>query len=463
MIKKTLLFFLLFFLFPLIGGFRVWAIGTPQLAPTDCIDGAWTSCSSAFDDDNIYTQIELDYPNPASTSAEFFDFPSFYLPGNATIDGIQIEIVGYTSNSSAGRQIWVELSKDNGATWQTNSVDNDLMWINPDTSATIHTYYTGTDNVNFNLYNWSYDDFNNGNLRIRLGANDNQLTTFYVDYINVVVRYDIPNSSLHIDSSEASASGQFVLLDLSGTTSTVSALMQCNIGLFEKCTKSGYAGYTSTTPVAHILLDGINKPTETKDLGGGYYIGRGWGGTSSNWWADNVAVPYNPGYECSYPWSIICTDGVGEPLIDDYSTNPTMIATPSAGLTETEYTEPEPTNPLAWVVWKIKQTLIELFIPHDETILQQSQYFQSLLATKAPTAYVTAVLSLDWTTAQQATAPPTIHIELSHTEGGIIPDIHWEAPDFFISAMSTIRSALLVVLWLSFVLYIVVRIRSGLV
>jgi hypothetical protein len=458
MFRKTLLIIFLLLFSPLHG---VFAVGTVELYGSACTGGPWGNCTNLFASDGNFSSFNESYPNPNNPYMTIGGFGNFGIPSNATITDVEVEITGYTSNNSNGRQLWIELSKDNGNTWQTNSVANDLMWINPPTSSTLHTYITNSNSTNFNNYHWQYSDFNNTNqLLVKVGSYNNQQTTFYVDYLKLHIRYDIPNSWLHVVSATASPSAQFVSLNLEGTTATVSSTMQCTVSLLEQCTRQGYASKTSDTAIAHILLDGLNTSTTTNDLGGGYYKAFGWGGTDNSWVANNVHVPYNPNFECSYPYSIICSDNHELAYIDDYSRNNTLIATPPANLTNTSLTEPEPTNPLSWVVWKGRQTLIDLFIPHDNLIMQQKDYISQLVQTKAPIAYGNAVLALNWTSSQNSTATPTIHIALAHTEGGVIPDINWSAPTFFVTAMATLRGALQVVLWMSFVLYIIIRVRG---
>jgi hypothetical protein len=149
----------------------------------------WTDPGNAYVSDNSYTTITVPYPNPQYTGQAYDGFGSFNIPIGAAITSVSVEIKAYTSNSSPGRQLVINLSRD-GNTWQSNAVNNDLMWINPNEYiAAVHTYTTDLSSVGFTGYGWTPDDFNSGDFLVDIFANDNQSTTFSVDYIKVKVGY----------------------------------------------------------------------------------------------------------------------------------------------------------------------------------------------------------------------------------------------------------------------------------
>ena len=451
MYKKTIFIFLLFFLFPLTG---VFASDSPAV-PSQCDGGLnnFGNCTSSFVSDNVYASKTLTGSDRLVVSGF-----NFNIPLDATINKFAVWIEGYRSGGSGTQEFLTLLTKNSvlnyfgtysGGCYSSMNIDINTSEQDNSTEFLKTCYST----------NITPQDVNDSTFALRLDASNSNASTYYVDRVILNINYTPNYSRLNIDSATASPSGQFVSMNLSGTTSTVSATMQCSIRMLERCTKSGYASKISSSSVATIFLDALYTEQKTVDIGGGFYKGYNWGGTDPTWIADNIHVPYNAGWSCDYPYSSVCTDN-GETFLDDFTSNPLMIATPSAGLTNTEITEPEPTNPLAWVVWKIRQTAIELFIPHDEVLRQYNQYMTGLVQTKAPLAYGNAVLALNWSSGSISSSAPTLHIPLTANAGGIIPDINWIAPAFFTTAMGYFRGALNIVLWLSFILYIIVRVRG---
>lgn len=150
----------------------------------------WTDPTKLYVADNDYGYHDVTYPNSQYTGQSYAGFGSFNIPEDATITGISIETKGYTSNTSAGRQLVIRLTRDGFATWQQNSTNNDLMWLNPQTFiGQSHTYTTDNGAVNFTPYNWTPGDFNNDNFSLEIYANDNQNTRFSVDFLRVIVSY----------------------------------------------------------------------------------------------------------------------------------------------------------------------------------------------------------------------------------------------------------------------------------
>jgi hypothetical protein len=150
----------------------------------------WTDPGKLYVADNDYGFIDVSYPNSQYTGQSYMGFSPFNIPENSQITGITIETKGFTSNTSAGRQLVLRLTRDGYTTSQNSSVNNDLMWINPSTYVGVeHTYTTDSGATNFVSYNWLPEDFNSGNFALEIFANDNQATRFSVDYIRVKVSY----------------------------------------------------------------------------------------------------------------------------------------------------------------------------------------------------------------------------------------------------------------------------------
>lgn len=455
MIQRILFLLVAFVFLPPQG---VFATGTVMLFPTQCSTPSWANCAYLGADDTNYATVTQPYPNFDDWWMEQYGFGDWGVPTNSAITGIEISTVAKSSQQATPRQLTLALSKDGGATWQINGVNNDLLWINPPTTLTSHTYDTNKYNSTaFNNYGWQASDFGtSNNFRVKIMPAVNQTTTWTVDYISVVIRYETWSNTINLDNAVASPSGQYVSYDLSGSTSTSSATMKCTLSFHESCVTETGISWNPSQAIATILLDGASSQSGTIDLGGGVYKGYNWGFNDNTWIADDVRFPYHPKHACDYPMDTLCTDG--DQVIIDIK-NSGQFSAP-IGLMGESYTEPEPTSPLAWVVWKAKQTLTELFIPHEDIITQQKTYLYQLISTKAPIAYVQSALALDWSSGQMSTSTPTIHIALASNANGIIPDINWTAPEFFKGTMSTLRTGLSIVLWMSFVLYIVIKLRT---
>lgn len=433
----------------------VFAASTPALGVSSCTGTNWTNCSNAFTEDGSYGSVYVDDIQDDTVS---YGVTGLSIPNGSTITGITLREKGKFSGGGGTCQKMAAFSKDGGSTWQTNSVGNDLQVFGCNGTLAFTTWTTNSSYANFNSYNWSATDFGS-NFRILIGYNVTVPQTRQADYVDVYVSYEPPQNSLQIATASASPVNGYASISFTGTTTQHSEQMLCDVALMERCSKSGYATINSSVAIAHIKLDGSYRENTTVDLGAGYYKGYGWG-IDNSWVADNVHVPYHDGYVCDYPMYLTCQTNRVIDFQEGYDTNSNLVATPSSTLMNQSISTPEPTDPLAWLAWKIRETFIELFYPHDSITTQLGQYKDELLATKAPFAYAKAVFDLDWNNTAESTASPTIHIALASNGGGILPDINWTPPAFFEDGMALLRNAFIVVLWANFVLYIVVRART---
>jgi hypothetical protein len=153
----------------------------------------WTNGVNLGADDAEYSDINLVYPwdqwhNHETTS----NYALSGIPNNAVITGIDVQIKGYATGDYTAHNIGVYLSRDLMATYQVNSVSNDLLWLNVPSTPTIHTFSTNSNSSQFNSYNWQASDLNNNpNFSISLYADENNTHHFYVDYIKVRVNYSV--------------------------------------------------------------------------------------------------------------------------------------------------------------------------------------------------------------------------------------------------------------------------------
>jgi hypothetical protein len=152
----------------------------------------WTNGVNLGAIDAQYADINLAYPftqwhNHETTSG----YNITGIPDNATITGIDVEVRGYATGDFTAHNIGIYLSRDKMATYQANGSNNDLLWITVPSSPTTHTFSTST-SPQFTNYHWTPADFNNNsNFSVSLYADENNQHHFYVDYIKVMVKYEV--------------------------------------------------------------------------------------------------------------------------------------------------------------------------------------------------------------------------------------------------------------------------------
>ena len=430
--------------------------GSPMTTGTGCGSpyADFSNCTSLYDSDSSYST----YTRSSADGRVSVSGYDFFLSGNATITDVKIYLKGYATGG-AYNAILLNISKTGDANYFGNISGSCSANYTAVLSGSNTEYYATLPVSCWPSHTFSPADFGT-DFAVNLNTSTNGTPVYFIDSVKTEIRYTLPPNTIQVDSATASPSGQYVALNLSGSTSTHSADMQCDIGLFEKCSKEGYAGWVSATPVTHIKLDGSYTGSSTIATEYGAYTAHGWG-NSADWSVEGVRVPYNAGYECTYPYSIYCTVDHRVIFSSSYGDNPALVATPSSGLSAVNYSEPEPSNPLAWVVWKLRQTAFELFVPHSDYVQQGKELLQENVESRAPFAYVNAALSLDWSgNAPTATAAPTIVFPVTNTGGGVLSDVSVPFPSILVSALGTIRGAFNIMLWLLFIVYLIIRIRS---
>lgn len=467
MLKYKLIILLLFFAFlgylPNLNGVLAFETNWVTFSSCGTPYDAFSNCANMATDDGQNSLLNYVYPNGGGfySYTSTTGYPNFNIPFNATIDSITVEIEGAVSPIVYdARNFHIYLSRDNFLTYMSPPADNSLTWVQVPFTYTTHTFTTNSSSSQWQAYNWQAGDFDFLNsFAVAIGASANASKTFGVDYLKVKISYSAPTSSITLGNSEASPSGQFLNLDLTGETATVSSNMNCAIRLLQYCSKSGYAMYKSDSSVATIFLDSQYTGTETIDIGGGFYKAFDWGGSDNTWVANNIHVPYMPGWSCTYPYSISCVVDGTEVYYDDYTNNSSLIIEPPTNIMSQEFTEPEPDNPLAWVIWKIRQMLFDAFVPHFSYSNLAYQMLMDNVQSKAPFAYAVALFNMDFTVASSSATPPTITIPMTASHG-LLEDIVWTAPQSLIDFLAIIKNVITILLWLLFLLYLFVRIKS---
>ena len=426
--------------------------------------GSFSNIANIADgDDGTYSQVSGQNTTHRCTVS---GFDLSFLPDNAPISAVEVfwrfsKTTGDFGGKTIANTVNVNDQAYNGATILTSATSYTSRSNWTGTTTYTDTFYwsdnepTHTDVEDyFDLYGTPDDlytviEFSIGSTTQTLRIYDYKIRITYTDPVNI-----------NLDSAEASASAQTVRFDLSGDTGVAGDNITCKTQIFESCSRSGYAGWTSDTPVATIWHED-NGNTETVNRGGGDWESYGYSSTNSTWQADGVTVPYNPEYDCSYPTHLVCTERVIECGELGCSWTDTIIhadrssgtITPTAGITSTGFTEPEPTNPLAWVIWKLKQTFWELFRPDFGLINQEYQALKSSIQTKAPFAYVYPIFTLDFSpVASEETLTLSIPTAVDDT---YIPDtIEWTMPSSLDAFFDLFKAGISVLLGLLFILYL---------
>jgi hypothetical protein len=151
--------------------------------------GYWNNNTAVAQRDQSYTDINLVPSWPTWHNANTFtSFGNFDIPNTATISAINIKIAGYAVGSGV-HNIGFYLTRDAMATYQLNSVGNDLLWQSVPASVTDHTYTTNNNSAQFNAYNWRGVDFNNSDFGVTMYADENTQNHFYVDFVWIQVVY----------------------------------------------------------------------------------------------------------------------------------------------------------------------------------------------------------------------------------------------------------------------------------
>jgi hypothetical protein len=139
------------------------------------VNSGWSGGVNVRISDNLRTSA-----NSKDDKVEYYDF-GFGIPAGATIDGIEVEVEGYTTST---RQIEVSLSGDNGANYTASQT----------TSLAIGVASEGVDSLGgpADLWGgiWTPDTFADGNFRVKLDATSvGPGPIVYVDQLRVRVQY----------------------------------------------------------------------------------------------------------------------------------------------------------------------------------------------------------------------------------------------------------------------------------
>lgn len=290
----------------------------------------------------------------------------FTIPNTATIEGFTFNIKGNASGSGGTPNIrnWIVGLYNEGEANKYGSISSgdcaSRATITP--AETDNTFEATLPASCWASYSFTPDEINSGYFGIKINNSTNGSADYFIDLYSLTVNYSYPGTgyTFNIDSSEASPSGQYISMDLSGSTASVSADMFCHLKLYEDCTSNEERYQSYPNSIANVFLQATNTDNFTTKVGENSWLGHDWGAGDNTWLAEGVRVPYNYGYYCSYPVEYQCSTpdkyiGGSGFMIDGQ-----LIDTPDAQA-EGILIDPEPSDPLQWVVWKIKKTLVEIF------------------------------------------------------------------------------------------------------
>ena len=261
----------------------------------------------------------------------------------------------------------------------------------------------------------------------------------------------VPEATL--DAETIDIVNQQVVLDLSGDLLVTGVGYSATVYVKMSCSKSGFANYDSVSSEAKIRLY-ASSPNDgpTIDYGNGEYTGYGYTPTLSTWVAKSIRVPYKAGWDCVYPLSYVVLDDtrdiVAEGDIDTIEPTNTTVSTSDP------LTEPEPTDPIAWLAWKIKQVFIEIFGFRTQSFEKLAELRETVIS-KAPFAYVYAAFDVSTTNPATSSAIPSINVPfIAHDDHSVIPaSLTWGGQSFIQSFLNGIRTFLSIALWLLFFVY----------
>jgi len=448
--NKIKLFILigLFFAFPVQGVFAVAPYtGSPSYGSYAECTGNYTCYPEIFTTRYLYndtsTAVMVPYCNTTyktPTTANNAPLTPVFNPAAGVLSGNIKGFTGISDTCGVRRFGW------NGSTWavQPSGVNN--LWtgqyFNLSVTSTINVLAGDTGAVNAGY-----------------GIAGNSVTVNQVLYSAEYVGPPVAS----MDSYLASQSAQLAYLNLSGDTGTTSASMRCTIKLVSDCHPSGtdFANFRSPSSVATIILEALAPRTDTLDSGGGFYYGYGFTSTSHEWQADNVAVPYEPGYSCSYPFSTQCYD-VLDPnrtlIVDTMATGSASIAYVSSSEGGVnmggQYIAPNPlTDPISWLMFQIKKMMSDFFIPHFATQDFRYSDIYNLLSTKAPFAYFISATSVN--TAAVSDPGFSFTIGTSVQASSVPHTISYSPVSEVTTWISTFKDFVATLLWITFILYLI--------
>ncbi|MDO8572702.1 MAG: Calx-beta domain-containing protein [bacterium] len=139
-------------------------------------------------DTNSGTQNGTQCTSPGKDRHKFFNY-GFSLPSGATIDGIEVQLVGKVDSTTGAPKMCAELSWDGGSNW---TIGAEGVLTTP-TLKKSNTVYTLGGPTNTWGRNWAFDELSNSNFLLRLtNVASNNSRDFSLDFAGVKVTCTAP-------------------------------------------------------------------------------------------------------------------------------------------------------------------------------------------------------------------------------------------------------------------------------
>jgi len=188
---------------------EVFASTIGYFAPSSASGTGWTNSANILTSNNLYTTATR---SSKKLTASGFNISS--IPGNATIDGIEVTVEGYHSAGSA-RNVMVALWNATSGAWSSSKTTSLT------TTDTTFTFGNTTD-----LWGkaWSANDFANANFKIQLTSTGFG-GTIYIDQVQVKVHFTPGNTTLALSPVSGNYDGissMTATLTQSGTGTPIS-------------------------------------------------------------------------------------------------------------------------------------------------------------------------------------------------------------------------------------------------
>lgn len=421
------------------------------------------------------------------------------FPQNVVIDGFHIETVMRKTSTGDNSSYYV-ISVDRDVTTTPNSgrittsASGCITDADPPDPYPCGPYLTGNGQATYQAYWRNYgvghsnhitvDDIVTGDFAIGLYRQSAGSKTFEFDKIFVSVVYHYVNFDITVDASTADANAGKVYMDLSGSfpLDMDEGQFSCRVDIFERCSGTGVAGFTSQTPVAKLYMYEEEPPPRSTNTQQGIYSVGGFDGTYS---FESVQVPYRPGMDCDYPTISQCYDTNCEsyqtwnPVINDYVTKqrctdtsiyesqsifssgenyvPNSTASPSASIGMGSYTDPDcDIEFVCAVVDNIKQFFVALFVPSDTFSSLLLLEFQEDLQLRAPFAYVYPVFFFDTSDPTISDDLPTIEFEFGEIDSQDMAQPIFQNATFVNGIFDKVKDFTTFALYLCLVIYLIV-------
>ena len=123
----------------------------------------------------------------------FTDFGDFDIPAGCTIKNIIVELEGYRTGEASIRAYLLSFSWDDGSTYAVGGTESEWTWSNVLTSDTTHEYTVGAEDFD---HTFVPNDFQDGNLAIKVTTSTNETIAWFIDNIKVKVQYEVVEESV---------------------------------------------------------------------------------------------------------------------------------------------------------------------------------------------------------------------------------------------------------------------------